>query len=70
LCNHRFTATQYALLSALSALGRVLLGPLAGWVAQDYGWVTYYLTSFVIVIPSLVLLIFLRNHLELKNTRE
>ena len=61
LCDHHFTATQYALFSALSSFGRTFLGPLAGWIAQDYGWTTYYLSSFIIAIPGLLLLIFLRN---------
>lgn len=64
LCDHHFTATQYALLSALAALGRVLLGPIAGWIAQDYGWTAYYIASFVISMPGLILLIFMRNYLK------
>lgn len=61
LCNHHFTATQYALLSAFAAVGRVLLGPLAGWIAQDYGWVSYYIASFIIAMPSLLLLVYLHK---------
>lgn len=61
LCDHHFTATQYALFSALSAFGRSFLGPLAGWIAQDYGWTIYYLSSFVIALPGLLLLIYLRK---------
>jgi PAT family beta-lactamase induction signal transducer AmpG len=34
LCDHRFTATQYALLSALSAFGRVYVGPVAGYATD------------------------------------
>ena len=34
LCDHRFTATQYALLSALSAVGRVYVGPAAGYATD------------------------------------
>ncbi len=66
-CDHHFTATQYALFSALSACGRVFLGPLAGWIAQDYGWTTYYLSSFVIAIPGLLLLIYLRKVISLRS---
>lgn len=63
LCDHHYTATQYALFSALAALGRVLLGPFAGWTAQNFGWITYYLTSLGLVIPGLLILIFLRSSL-------
>ena len=38
LCNRRFTATQYALLSSLSAAGRTWLSTPAGWLAKTLGW--------------------------------
>ncbi|MDE2247240.1 MAG: MFS transporter, partial [Xanthomonadaceae bacterium] len=38
LCNVRFSATQYALLSSLAAVGRVFLGPLAAWLVPQVGW--------------------------------
>ena len=38
LCNQRFTATQFALLSAFASVGRVWVGPLAGVLAQSIGW--------------------------------
>ena len=38
LCNQRFTATQYALLSAFASVGRVWVGPLAGVLAESIGW--------------------------------
>lgn len=36
LCNKSFSATQFALLSALSAVGRVYVGPIAGWLVETY----------------------------------
>src|SRR5690606_7490983 len=38
LCDHRYTATQYALLSAIAAIGRVFIGPPAGMVVEAWGW--------------------------------
>ena len=38
LCDRRFSATQYALLSALSAVGRVYVGPVAGYLVDGLGW--------------------------------
>lgn len=64
LCNARFTAFQFALLSSLSAVGRVFVGPLAGIIAQDYGWSTYFLSSVVFSIPGLLLLIWLKSGIE------
>jgi PAT family beta-lactamase induction signal transducer AmpG len=38
LTSQRFTATQYALLSAFASVGRVWVGPLAGVLAESIGW--------------------------------
>lgn len=64
LCNHRFTAFQYAGLSALVTLGRVFIGPLAGFIAQSYGWGMYFTASFVLCLPGLYLLRLLRDKLD------
>jgi len=64
LCNIRFSAFQYALLSSLSAVGRVIVGPMAGVIAHEYGWTAYFMASLVLSVPGLLLLIFLRNGLE------
>ncbi len=61
LCNHRYTATQYALLSALSAIGRVFMGPVAGVMVEHIGWVYFYFWSFIIALPGLLLLWCLRS---------
>lgn len=60
LCNHRFTATQFALLSAFSSVGRVWVGPLAGVLAETIGWPTFFLLSIVVAMPALVLLWWLK----------
>lgn len=64
LCNHHYTATQYALLSALAAIGRVLLGPLAGVMAACCGWMMFFFISLVLAIPGLMLLIWLNTKLK------
>ena len=56
LCDKRFSATQYALFSALDSAARIFVGPLAGWVAADYGWVVYFAVSLVCAVPGLLLL--------------
>jgi PAT family beta-lactamase induction signal transducer AmpG len=56
LCNQKFTATQYALLSAFSAVGRVWVGPLAGVLATSMGWPTFFVFSTFAAIPGLVML--------------
>ncbi|PVZ87343.1 muropeptide transporter AmpG [Serratia sp. S1B] len=64
LCNKSFSATQFALLSALSAVGRVYVGPIAGWFVELYGWPLFYLFSIVAAIPGLLLLLLCRQTLE------
>jgi PAT family beta-lactamase induction signal transducer AmpG len=55
------TATQYALLAALSAVGRTYLSAVAGFVAEKTGWPLFYVISTATAIPSLLLLIWLQQ---------
>lgn len=61
LCDHHYTATQFALLSALASIGRVFVGPLAGIMVSHIGWVQFYFWSVLIGIPALILLGILRK---------
>jgi PAT family beta-lactamase induction signal transducer AmpG len=65
LCNRRFSATQFALLSAFASIGRVWVGPLAGVLAQSIGWPAFFLVSIVAAVPALALLAVLRRPIEL-----
>ena len=56
LCSPDFTATQYALLSSLAAVGRTLVASSAGVLADKFGWVQFFLLTTVVTIPALVLL--------------
>ncbi len=56
LCNARFTATQYALLSALAAVPQRILSASGGLLAEAVGWVSFFLVSTVAALPGLVLL--------------
>jgi PAT family beta-lactamase induction signal transducer AmpG len=60
LCNQRFTATQYALLSAFASVGRVWVGPLAGVMAETIGWPSFFIASTVLALPALLMLWWLR----------
>lgn len=70
LCNKSFSATQFALLSALSAVGRVYVGPIAGWFVEAHGWPTFYLFSVIAAIPGILLLLVCRNTLEYTRVTE
>ncbi|HET8610150.1 MAG TPA: muropeptide MFS transporter AmpG, partial [Burkholderiales bacterium] len=56
LCNVSFSATQYALLSAIASLGRVAFGPLTGELVELLGWANFFLITFVAALPGLWLL--------------
>ena len=60
LCNQRFTATQFALLSAFASVGRVWVGPLAGVLAESIGWPVFFIVSTLAALPALVMLWWLR----------
>ena len=65
LCNRRFSATQFALLSAFASVGRVWVGPLAGVLAQSIGWPTFFIASTIVALPALALLVVLRKSIVL-----
>lgn len=56
LCNQRFSATQYALLSSLMAVSRDILAAPAGKIAQSTGWPLFFLITIVAAVPGLLLL--------------
>ena len=53
LCNQRFTATHYALLSAFAALGRIYVSPLSGVLSESWGWPNFFIFSVIMAIPGL-----------------
>jgi len=60
LCNLRFTATQYALLSALASIaGRFVTGTSAGGMITSMGYVNFYLLTTVIALPGVILFWFM-----------
>lgn len=63
LCNKSYSATQFALLSAPAAVGRVYVGPLAGWFVELHDWAWFYLFSVAISFPGLGLLMLCRTTL-------
>ena len=62
LCqNPLHTATQYALLTALAAVGRTYLSSGAGFIAEQTGWVWFFVICALAGLPSLVLLAWLQS---------
>jgi PAT family beta-lactamase induction signal transducer AmpG len=64
MCNVRFSAFQYALLSSVASVPRVFLGPLAGYIVDQLGgWVTLYTVCAIVALPGILLLKFLRDRI-------
>jgi MFS transporter, PAT family, beta-lactamase induction signal transducer AmpG len=56
MCNKRFTATQFALLSSLMAASRDVLVAPGGKLAESIGWPGFFLITVAMAIPPLLLL--------------
>lgn len=62
LCNVKYTATQYALLSSLAAVARTVLSAPSGEVAQALGWSGFFVFSSLLALPALVMLCVYNKH--------
>ncbi len=60
LTQKEFSAAQFALLSALAAVGRTYVGPVSGVLVADYGWPTFFVITVFTAIPGLLLLMWLK----------
>jgi len=58
-CNHRFSATQFALLTSASGIAGRLLGGASGYLAEQVGWPSFFLITIVLGAPALLLLVIL-----------
>lgn len=61
LCDHRYTATQYALLSSLAALGRIFVAPTSGFLVEGVGWAPFFFITTLSALPGLGVLWLLRE---------
>ena len=57
ITNKRFTATQYALLTSLMGVPRVLASAPTGFLAKNMGWVSFFIACTLIAIPGMLLLL-------------
>jgi len=56
MCERRYAATQYAVLSALLALSRTLAGGASGAIAEHLGYAKYFLLTFFLGLPAFLLI--------------
>lgn len=61
LCDRRYTATQYALFSAIASIGRIFIGPISAVIVNKVGWADFYILSSLIGLPSLGILWWLQR---------
>jgi PAT family beta-lactamase induction signal transducer AmpG len=70
LCNVAYTATQYALLTSFMAFGRTLLSSSGGWLADQMGWISFFIVTTGAALPGLLLLVWItRRFREFASTR-
>lgn len=70
LCNHKYTATHYALLSALSAVGRIYVSPVSGVLSESVGWPAFFLFSVAAAMPGLFMVWWMRATIQGLNGQE
>jgi PAT family beta-lactamase induction signal transducer AmpG len=63
LCHRSYSATQYALLSAIASLGRILFGPVTGTLVAQFGWGEFFVLTFFAALPGLALVWVMRNEI-------
>ena len=64
MCDRRYSAFQYAILSVLALLPRYSLGYPAGLIADHGGWFVYFVVSFALGLPGLAMVWFNRRHIR------
>jgi PAT family beta-lactamase induction signal transducer AmpG len=69
-CSPNYSATQFALLSALSAVPRVFMGTIAGQVVAAIGWANFFVVTCVTATPGLILLVIFRRRINELAARE
>ncbi|MCK6683289.1 MAG: MFS transporter [Thermoanaerobaculia bacterium] len=63
LCEARFSATQFALFSAISSVGARVLGGFSGVMAQSLGWPLFFGVTILIAVPGILLILVLPRSL-------
>jgi PAT family beta-lactamase induction signal transducer AmpG len=69
LCSADFSATQYALLSALATLPRNVTGAIAGSLVPLIGWANFFIVTCLVALPGLIVLVILRAPLNALTAR-
>tara|TARA_X000000368_G_scaffold357893_1_gene300498 strand:- start:2912 stop:4285 length:1374 start_codon:yes stop_codon:yes gene_type:complete len=70
LVNRAYTAAQYALLASIATLGRTVLSSFSGLLIDELqnDWVTFFIITTLMVVPSLIILWIIRNKVNLNSS--
>ena len=70
LVNRAYTAAQYALLASIATLGRTVLSSFSGLLIDELqnDWVTFFIITTLMVVPSLIILWIIRNKINLNSS--
>ncbi len=64
ITSQRFTATQFALLTSLSAVPRTFCNAITGFIVENVGWENFFLVCTILAVPGMVLLYFVCPYKE------
>lgn len=67
LCSLNYSATQYALLSALAALGTNFFSGFSGMLVQGLGWAWFFVFTTLTALPGMALLVWMMYRLPMEN---
>jgi PAT family beta-lactamase induction signal transducer AmpG len=70
LCSVNYSATQYAILSAIAVLPRNVTGAIAGYLVPVVGWANFFTITCLSAVPGLIVLVILRQPLRELSDRE
>jgi PAT family beta-lactamase induction signal transducer AmpG len=70
LCSPAFTATQYALLSSITLLGRTVVASSGGILSERIGWVRFFLLTCVVTLPAIILFIWIGPRDDIRNKQQ
>jgi len=57
LCDHRYTATQFALFTSLAAVPRTFINAATGWLVENLGWFHFFGLCALLAVPGMLLLL-------------
>lgn len=67
ICNKQFSASQYAVLSALFRITGIIAGAVSGWATEQAGYAQYFALTFLLSLPAFLFLPYVKSWIPLNN---